>query len=142
MPPEQVRAKELDARSDLSSFGAVLYEMPTAVLAIVAMLVVGLSAGTAWWVLRTRPENRAGSAVRDDAARRVLAVLPLDNISNDRSQDYFSAGMTEEINGQLSKVASLQVLSRTAVARYKDPKSNLRQIATELGVGSVVLGSV
>ena len=50
--------------------------------------------------------------------------------------------MTEEINGQLSKVASLQVLSRTAVARYKDPKSNLRQIATELGVGSVVLGSV
>src|SRR2546427_2516134 len=113
-----------------------------AVLAIVAMLVVGLSAGAAWWVLRTRPENRAGSAVRDDAARRVLAVLPLDNISNDRSQDYFSAGMTEEINGQLSKVASLQVLSRTAVARYKDPKSNLRQIATELGVGSVVLGSV
>src|SRR5438132_7981207 len=71
-----------------------------------------------------------------------MEVLPLNKITNKRSKYYYSASMTEEINGQLSKVASLQVLSRTAVARYKDPKSNLRQIATELGVGSVVLGSV
>jgi serine/threonine protein kinase/TolB-like protein/Tfp pilus assembly protein PilF len=78
----------------------------------------------------------------DDPARRTLAVLPFENISADRSQDYFSDGMTEEINGQLSKMASLVVLSHTAVLRYKDPRSNLHKVATDLGVGSVVIGSV
>src|SRR5205807_4359626 len=63
-------------------------------------------------------------------------------ISADRSQVYFSAGMIDEINGQLSKMASLQVISQTAVSRYKDPRADLHKIATELGVGSVVVGSV
>ena len=73
--------------------------------------------------------------------RRVIALLPFDNISHDPSQEYFSAGITEEINGQLCKVATLQVISRAAVARYKGPL-DLRQIAQELGAGSLVTGSV
>ena len=67
--------------------------------------------------------------------------FPFDNISHDPAQDYFSAGITEEINGQLCKVATLQLISRAAVARYKSPL-NLRQIAQELGAGSLVTGSV
>ena len=78
----------------------------------------------------------------EDPARRTLAVLPFENISADRSQDYFSDGMTEEINDQLSKVSSLVVLSHRAVSKYKDPHSDLHKIATDLGVGSVVIGSV
>ena len=71
----------------------------------------------------------------------MIALLPFDNISHDPSQEYFSAGITEEINGQLCKVATLQLISRAAVARYKSPL-NLRQIAQELGAGSLVTGSV
>jgi serine/threonine protein kinase/TolB-like protein/Tfp pilus assembly protein PilF len=118
------------------------------VLLIVAAAALGIysllsrSRGTAWWVPRTGREGTARPSVGNDPARRVLAVFPFENISADRSQDYFSAGMTEEISGQLSKLASLQVLSRTAVARYNDPRTNLRQIAAELGAGSVVVGSV
>jgi len=118
------------------------------VFLIVAAVALGIysllsrSRGTAWWALRTGPESMARSPVRDDPVRRVLAVFPFENISADRSQDYFSAGITEEISGQLSKLASLQVLSRTAIARYKDPRTNLRQMAAELGLGSVVVGSV
>jgi len=118
------------------------------VFLIVAAAALGIysllsrSRGTAWWVLRTGPESMARAPVRDDSVRRVLAVFPFENISADRSQDYFSAGITEEISGQLSKLASLQVLSRIAIARYKDPRTNLRQMAAELGLGSVVVGSV
>jgi serine/threonine protein kinase len=74
--------------------------------------------------------------------RRVVALLPFENISHNPAQDYFSAGITEEINGQLAKLASLQLISRAAVARYKNPVKNLRQIASELGAGSLVTGSV
>jgi eukaryotic-like serine/threonine-protein kinase len=118
-----------------------------------AIIALAGIVGAGWyWQLRNAHEGVEGpktvgmssarTSVQDDATRRVLAVLPFENISSDRSQDYFSAGVTEEISGQLSKLASLQVLSRTAVAKYKDAQINLHQIATELGVGSVVVGSV
>lgn len=84
----------------------------------------------------------SSKAYSESDHRRVVAVLSFENISHDPSQEYFSAGMTEEINGQLSKLASLQLVSRAATARYKNSPTNLPQIAIDLGVGSVVIGSV
>jgi serine/threonine protein kinase/Tfp pilus assembly protein PilF len=112
--------------------------------AVAVVVFAGMVSGGWYWHLRTvhRGRETSTSVSEDDPTRRVLAVLPFENISNDRSQDYFSAGMTEEISGQLSKLASLQVLSRAAVSKYRDSQINLRRIATELGAGSVVLGSV
>jgi len=91
---------------------------------------------------RSGAKGASTTSTINDATRRTLVVFPFENISADRSQDYFSAGMAEEINGQLSKMASLQVISQTAVSRYKDPRADLHKIAAELGVGSVVVGSV
>ncbi|HYG97795.1 MAG TPA: protein kinase [Terriglobales bacterium] len=117
---------------------------PTLVLtAILALAVIAtISATAVWWFQRARPAHRATSFLTDDSARRVLAVFPFENISPDQSQEYFSAGITEEIRGQLCKLSSLQVLSKTAVAGYKDPRNNLRQVANELGATTVVFGSV
>lgn len=109
-----------------------------AVLALFVLAAAGLGIHS----LLSGRKNVDTSMSERDAQRRTLAVFPFENISADRSQDYFSAGMTEEISGQLSKMASLQVLSQTAVSRYKDPRANLRKISEELGVGSVVVGSV
>jgi TolB-like protein len=69
-------------------------------------------------------------------------VLPFQNISNDSTQAYFSDGITEEIITQLSKIADLRVISRTSVTPYKNTQKNVRQIARELGVSSVLEGSV
>lgn len=107
-----------------------------------ALVILLLGSSVAWWVLRSRGEGGKGTAAHDDASRRVLVVLPFESISKDRSRDYFSAGLTEEMNGQLSKVSALQVISRTALAKYKDPRANLHQIATDLGIGSAIIGSV
>src|SRR2546423_11385077 len=73
---------------------------------------------------------------------RSLAVLPLQNLSGDPSQDYFADGMTEELITQLSRLSSLRVISRTSVMRYKNASRPLPDIARELGVEGIIEGSV
>ncbi|MBW3661040.1 MAG: tetratricopeptide repeat protein [Gemmatimonadetes bacterium] len=72
----------------------------------------------------------------------AVAVLPFDNLSPDRDDEYFSDGMTEDIITRLSKLGAFDVISRTSVMRYKDTDSPLREIARELGVDAIVEGSV
>jgi TolB-like protein/Tfp pilus assembly protein PilF len=71
-----------------------------------------------------------------------LAVLPLDNHSGDRAEEYFCDGMTEELISAISKITSLRVISRTSVMRYKGARRFLPAIARELRVNAVVEGSV
>jgi TolB-like protein/DNA-binding winged helix-turn-helix (wHTH) protein/Tfp pilus assembly protein PilF len=71
-----------------------------------------------------------------------LAVLPLQNLSGDPSQDYFADGMTEELITQLSRLNSLRVISRTSIMRYKNANKPLPEIARELGVEGIIAGSV
>jgi len=73
---------------------------------------------------------------------RSIAVLPLDNVSGDASQDYFADGMTEELISMLARVTPLQVISRTSVMRYRNSDKTLRDIARELRVDAVVEGTV
>ncbi len=76
------------------------------------------------------------------AAIRSVAVLPLQNLSGDPSQEYFADGITEELIGRLGRISGLRVTSRTSVMSYRDTKKRLPEIAKELGVEAVVEGSV
>jgi serine/threonine protein kinase len=71
-----------------------------------------------------------------------LAVLPLQNLSRDPEQDYFTDGMTEELIADLSKIGALRVISRTSIMHYKVTTKTLPEIARELKVDAVVEGSV
>jgi len=73
---------------------------------------------------------------------RSIAVLPLDNLSGDASQEFFVEGMTDELITNLAKVSSLRVISRTSVMRYKATKKQLPEIARELNVDGIIEGSV
>ena len=75
-------------------------------------------------------------------SEKSIAVLPFDNISNDTLQQYFSDGITEDIITQLSKIADLKVISRTSMMQYKDNRKNIKEIADELGVATILEGSV
>jgi TolB-like protein/Tfp pilus assembly protein PilF len=100
-----------------------------AILAVLATLKVG--------GLRDRlRSNPTGPAIRS------LAVLPLENLSNDPEQEYFADGMTEELVTELGKISALRVISRTSVMCYKRTKEPLPQIARELGVEALVEGTV
>ena len=86
-------------------------------------------------------ESEASVAV---PARGVtsIAVLPLENLSGDPAQEYFSDGMTEELIATLAQVRALRIISRTSVMRYKGQHRSISDIAKELNVDAVVEGSV
>ena len=73
---------------------------------------------------------------------KSLAVLPLENLSGDATQEYFADGMTEALISNLSQIKALKVISRTSVMRYKGSRESLPVIAQALGVDAVIEGSV
>jgi serine/threonine protein kinase/Tfp pilus assembly protein PilF len=73
---------------------------------------------------------------------RSIAVLPFENLSNDKDNAYFAEGIQDEILTRLSKIADLTVISRTSTQHYKSAPENLREIAKQLGVAHIVEGSV
>jgi TolB-like protein/DNA-binding winged helix-turn-helix (wHTH) protein/Flp pilus assembly protein TadD len=79
---------------------------------------------------------------REPPLVRSLAVLPLENLSRDPSQDYFSDGMTDELITELGQIGELRVISRTSAMTYKGARRPLPEIAKELNVDAVVEGTV
>jgi DNA-binding winged helix-turn-helix (wHTH) protein len=73
---------------------------------------------------------------------RSLAVLPLENLSGDASQDYFADGMTDELITRLAQISALRVISRTSVMTYKNVRKPMAEIANVLNVDAIVEGSV
>ena len=108
-----------------------LHGLPWTTVGIV--LAVLLALAVSWLFYSTR---YSGPAIRS------LAVLPLANLSNDRSQDYFADGMTDELITHLGQISALRVISRTSVMPYKGAQKPLAQIARDLNVQAVVEGSI
>jgi TolB-like protein/Tfp pilus assembly protein PilF len=74
---------------------------------------------------------------------KSIAVLPFENISVNKDDAYFADGVQDEILNNLAKIAQLKVISRTSVMQYRpEAKRDMRQIASSLGVGSVLEGTV
>ena len=71
-----------------------------------------------------------------------LAVLPLENLTGDASQEYFADGMTDALITDLAQIGTLRVISRTSIMRYKGVRKPLQEIARELGVDGIVEGTV
>jgi len=71
-----------------------------------------------------------------------VAVLPLENLSKDKEQEYFVYGMHDELLTDLSKIKALKVISRTSVMQYKNTKKTAPEIAKELNVDALIEGSV
>jgi TolB-like protein/DNA-binding winged helix-turn-helix (wHTH) protein len=100
-------------------------------LGFVLLLVAGISIA-----LIIRSGSHTSPAIRS------LAVLPLENLSGDASQDYFSDGMTDELITELGQITGLRVISRTSMMTYKGARKSIPQIAHELNVDAVVEGTV
>jgi serine/threonine protein kinase/tetratricopeptide (TPR) repeat protein len=76
------------------------------------------------------------------ADQKTIAVLPFKNLSDNPENDYFSDGITEDIITQLSKISELKVIARSSIERYKNSDKSVSEIAKELGVLTVLEGSV
>ena len=109
-----------------------LLPLPALKISVFALLL--LTAALAIWKFHS--SNRPSPAIRS------LAVLPLESLSSDASQDYFADGMTDELIADLGQISALRVISRTSVMVYKHARKPLPQIARELNVDAVVEGTV
>jgi serine/threonine-protein kinase len=88
------------------------------------------------------PAVRARLGLGSEAGRiRSLAVLPLENLSRDPEQEYFTDGMTDELIASLAGLEGVRVISRTSVMKYKGTRKGVPQIARELGVDGIIEGS-
>jgi TolB-like protein/class 3 adenylate cyclase/Tfp pilus assembly protein PilF len=123
-----------------------------AAAAAVLLLIIGIG----WW---WTAHHLVGTSLRDVHADRAqqngrlgepslpipeksIAVLPFDNLSDDKSNAYFAEGIQDEILTRLAKIGALKVISRSSTKQYESKPGNLREIAQQLGVANILEGSV
>ena len=99
-------------------------------------LVLGVVAGI---LIGTYGGSTLTRSIADD---KSVAVLPFDNLGNDQNDEIFSDGITEDIISQLSNIQDVRVIARTSVLQYKGTTKNIVEIAKELGVSTILEGSV
>jgi TolB-like protein/DNA-binding winged helix-turn-helix (wHTH) protein/Tfp pilus assembly protein PilF len=141
--PAPVAPAEL--RSEPSSRGSLIWS-----LVVVAALVVVFSVAMVfnilgarnWFSARFRSTRRAAVAVASARPLRSIAVLPLQNLSNNSTEDYFADGMTDELTTDLAQFAGLRVISRTSAIHYKGASKTAPEIGRELGVDTLIEGTV
>ena len=85
-----------------------------------------------------RRDREYGTAI----PQKSIAVLPFENLSDDKSNAYFADGVQEEILTRLSRIEELKVISRTSTQRFKSAPADLKEIAKQLGVANILEGSV
>jgi len=103
----------------------------TAALLALAAIVAGIAVFSRY---------RVGSTTA--APEKSIAVLPFENLSEDKNNAYFAEGIQDEILTRLSKIADLKVISRTSTQQYQSKPGNLSEIARQMGVAHIVEGSV
>ena len=113
----------------------------------VAAIAVGLFA---YQFLRPKstlaPQQHASEAPTESATgaitQKSIAVLPFENLSDDKGAAYFADGIQDEILTKLASIADLKVISRTSTAKYKSKPEDLKTVSQQLGVANVLEGSV
>jgi serine/threonine protein kinase/Tfp pilus assembly protein PilF len=137
-PASRPGTHELAARLQRCSPEARSVRRTGVSLAVAAFLILSLSAFLIFVSLRSQ---NSFSNLR--APGKSIAVLPFENLSEEKANAYFADGVQDEILTDLAKIADLKVISRTSVLHYKSGVArNLREIAQQLGVANVVEGSV
>src|SRR5437762_4027734 len=110
-------------------------------MAIGALIVLGVT--SLFLTTRTAFRNIAGrGGPASPISEKSIAVLPFENLSDDKSNAYFTDGIQDEILTRLSKIAALKVISRTSTQKYKSAPENLREVGRQLGVANFLEGSV
>jgi TolB-like protein/Tfp pilus assembly protein PilF len=131
-PEGIVRTEDIDpaqARSVQRATGRILdFIIIGVLLLVIAMLIVG----------RLPFYGQAGESI----SQKSIAVLPFENLSEDKANAYFAEGIQDEILTRLSKIADLKVISRTSTQHYKSSPENLPEIAKQLGVAHILEGRV
>ena len=112
------------------------------------IIVAALAAAGGFYIFSHRPtpiappSASAPTPAAEVIPEKSIAVLPFENLSEDKANAYFADGIQDEILTRLAKIADLKVISRTSTQHYQSKPGNLSEIAKQLGVAHILEGSV
>jgi TolB-like protein len=115
-------------------------------------ILLALGGGLLWWLAPGTRESEPSAAVSAvgrkphvaaaDVPAKSIAVLPFENLSDEKANAYFAAGIQDEILTRIAKIGALKVISRTSTQQYAAKPGNLTEVAQQLGVANILEGSV
>jgi TolB-like protein/Flp pilus assembly protein TadD len=142
----EITPEGIKRESEIESDKSVTHHTGRKIVAltiVLAVVAIGLLAYQLWGPKRsTSAQKNVPTENAAPVSEKSIAVLPFDNLSDDKSNAYFAEGIQDEILTRLSKIAALKVISRTSTQKYKSAPDNLRDIGKQLGVAHIVEGSV
>ena len=109
-------------------------------MAIICGALLAIAAWVAFFVFHRISTN--GGTTLSSILEKSVAVLPFENLSDDKANAYFAEGIQDEILTKLAGIADLKVISRTSTAKYKSKPEDLKTVSQQLGVANVVEGTV
>ena len=127
---------ESEIRTDEAVHREGAHRLDRWIIVVLTLAVVVLLAGLLW---KRAPEPAQAAAA---APGKSIAVLPFENLSDDKSNAWFAQGMQDEILTRLAKVGELKVISRSSTQHYGSSPDNLPEVARQLGVANILEGSV
>jgi TolB-like protein/class 3 adenylate cyclase/Flp pilus assembly protein TadD len=143
----EIRGQKSEVRRSGVSSARSKWIWAAAAAFVIAVMVITLLVlklvGTDRWAVRFDKNARAPR--HSEAAtipEKSIAVLPFENLSDDKANAYFAEGIQDEILTRLSKIAALKVISRSSTQKYKSAPDNLREVGSQLGVANLLEGSV
>ncbi len=140
----EITPEGIKRESEIESDKSITHHTGRKIIALTIALAVMAAGLLAFQLFRARSAtaraNVAGQA--NPIPDKSVAVLPFDNLSDDKSNAYFAEGIQDEILTRLSKIAALKVISRTSTQKYKSAPDNLREVGKQLGVANLLEGSV
>jgi len=123
-------------------------QKPAKSRAWIYVVAIGAAISIALFLLGRYTARNIAGAARTEAAtgssipQKSIAVLPFENLSDDKGAAYFADGIQDEILTKLASIADLKVISRTSTAKYKSKPEDLKTVSQQLGVATVLEGSV
>jgi serine/threonine-protein kinase len=109
-------------------------------MGIIGGALLAIAVGVAFFVVHRISTN--GARTLSSILEKSVAVLPFENLSEDKANAYFADGIQDEILTKLASIADLKVISRTSTAKYKSKPEDLKTVSQQLGVANVVEGTV
>ncbi len=144
----EITPEGIKRESEIGPDKSITHHTGRKIVALTIVLGVAAAGLLAFQLLRSKSPSAAGvlpstaSSAPVDIPAKSIAVLPFDNLSDDKSNAYFAEGIQDEILTRLSKIAALKVISRSSTQKYKSSPDNLREVGKQLGVAHLLEGSV
>jgi TolB-like protein/Tfp pilus assembly protein PilF len=138
----EITPEGIKRESEIEAEKSITHHTGRKIVAITIVLAVIAAGLLAFQLLRPKTATKSTIAAAGTIPEKSIAVLPFENLSDEKSNAYFAERIQDEILTRLSKIAALKVISRSSTQKYNSEPDNLREVGNQLGVANLLEGSV